>query len=362
MIKEKLLIADCLGKHDGKGMPFGHYITFFEQYYKILKDNFEISLGVTKEYQKHLNFCNKFFTIRFGLNYGDTYKKYNIFDKYISISKVIINIITVLNSNYNIILFQQIKNMFSLIPFALYLGKKRIFIIVYKDYFNSGGKIKRLLKRLLYVLAKRKIKGLIVGMEELGKIYNHNYLVMPDYIFTSKYIDESTASIKYDIAVLGIITNAKQIIDVVMSFYKTKYQVIIAGKFKDNEQYKKVCQFNSDNITIVNDYISRKRYFNIIQSTKYVALPYDPIEYKLNSSGVFYDAIYHLRPLITSDTVFFKRVKENKIGYVYKNSIRESKEILEDTKIYREYVNNTKEYVKSINKDNKNKLIKFLSS
>jgi len=359
MIKEKLLIADCLGKHDGEGKLFGHYFTVFEQYYQILKDNFEISLGVTKDYQEHINFTDSFFTIRFGQNYGKTYKG---LEKYFLLLKEIINVLTVLNSNYSIILFQQTNFMFSLIPLVFYFGKKKIFFIVYKDYLNSGGKIKRQLKYFLYNLTKKKIKGFIVGMEEVGKIYNHNCLVMPDYIFNSRLINDSAVPIKYDIAVLGIITNAKQIIDVVMSFYKTKYQVIIAGKFKDNEQYKKVCQFNSDNITIVNDYISRKRYFNIIQSTKYVALPYDPIEYKLNSSGVFYDAIYHLRPLITSDTVFFKRVKENKIGYVYKNSIRESKEILEDTKIYREYVNNTKEYVKSINKDNKNKLIKFLSS
>ena len=360
MIKEKLLIADCLGKHDGKGVPFGHYIMFFEQYYQILKDNFEISLGVTKEYQKHLNFCDKFFTIRFGLNYGNTYKKYNIFDKYISILKGIINIITVLNSNYNIIIFQQIKNMFSLIPFALYLGKKRIFIIVYKDYLNSGGKIKRLLKRLLYVLAKRKIEGLIVGMEELGKIYNHNYLAIPDYLYINKSIVNPDMSIKYDIAVLGIINISKQVIDIVSSFYKTKYKIIIAGKFKNEEQYKKVCQFNADNIIIINDYISREKYNDILQSTKFVALPYNPTTYKLNSSGVFYDAIYHFKPVIASNTEFFKRVEKNKIGYVYKHSIRESKIILENAKIYQEYVNNIKKYVQNINRDNKKNLIKFL--
>ena len=91
-----------------------------------------------------------------------------------------------------------------------------------------------------------------------------------------------------------------------------------------------------------------------------MALPYDPKAYTLNSSGVFYDAIYHLKPVITSNTEFFKRVQENNLGYVYINSISESINILDDTKIYENYVNNIKNYVEKINKDNKNKLIEFL--
>lgn len=356
-MKEKLLIADCLGKHDGKGNLFGHYLTTFEQYYQLLKNDFEISLGVTKEYKRKISFCDNFFIIKFSQNYSKTLNK---IDKYIFLLKEIINIVTVLNSKYNIIILQQTNFMFFLIPLVFYFGKKKIFFIVYKDYLNSGGKIKQQLKYLLYNLTKKKIKGLIVGMEEVGKIFNHNYLVMPDYIFNSKFINHSAMPIKYDIAVVGIITSSKQVIDVVSSFYKTKYKIIIAGKFKDNEQYKKVCQFNADNITIINDYISREEYYNILKSTKFVALPYNPAAYKLNSSGIFYDAIYHLKPVIASNTVFFKRVKQNKLGYVYSNSISESINILDDSKIYQEYVNNIKEYLKKINKDIKNKLVKFL--
>jgi len=356
-MKEKLLIADCLGKHDGKGKLYGHYLTVFEQYYQILKNNFEVTLGVTKDYQEHINFTDNFFTIRFGQNYSRIYKG---LEKYFLLLKEIINVITVLNSNHSIILFQQTNFMFSLIPLVSYFGKKKIFFIVYKDYLNSGGKIKQQLKYLLYNLTKKKIKGLIVGMKEVGKIYNHNYLVMPDYIFNSKFINHSAMPIKYDIAVVGIITGSKQVVDVVSNFYKTKHKVIIAGKFKDNEEYRKVSKFKANNITIINDYISRKRYNYILQSTKFVALPYNPKTYTLNSSGVFYDAIYHLKPVITSNTEFFKRVKKNKIGYVYKKSIKESKEILDDKRIYQEYVNNIKEYVKNINRDNTNKLIKFL--
>ncbi len=356
-MKEKVLIADCLGKHNGKGKLFGHYLTVFEQYYQILKDDFQVSLGVTKEYKRKINFCDSFFTIKFGQDYSKTY---NRLDKYFSLVKEMLNVIIVLNSKYDIIIFQQTNFIFSLIPLIFYFGKKKIFFIVYKDYLNSGGKIKRAIKQFIYIIAKKKIKGLIVGIEKLGKIYNLNYLVMPDYIFNIKFKDNSAVLIKYDIAIVGIITSSKQVIDVVSSFYKSKYRIIIAGKFKDNGQYKKVCQFNSDNITIINDYISREKYNDILQSTKFVALPYDPAIYKLNSSGVFYDAIYHLKPVIVSNTVFFKRVKENNLGYVYKNSIRESTHILDNLKIYSDYVKNIKDYVKKINKDNKGRLIEFL--
>ena len=97
-----------------------------------------------------------------------------------------------------------------------------------------------------------------------------------------------------------------------------------------------------------------------MQSTKFVAFPYNPMVYKLNSSGVFYDAIYHLKPVITSNTEFFKRVRENNLGYVYINSISESMNILDDANIYKDYVNNIKNYVENLNKDIKHKLIKFL--
>lgn len=356
-MKEELLIADCLGKHDGKGNPFGHYLKAFEQYYQLLKNDFEVSLGITKEYKRKISFCDSFFIIRFGQNYGKTC---NRLDKYSSLLKEIINVIMVLNSKYSIVIFQQTNFIFSLIPLMFYLGKKKIFFIIYKDYLNSGGMIKRLLKRFIYSAAKRKIKGLIVGMEEVGKIYNHNYLVMPDYIFNSKFISHSAMPIKYDIAVVGIINSSKNVIDVVSSFYKTKYRIIIAGKFKDNEQYKKACQFNSENITIINEYINKEKYSDILESTKYVALPYDPLIYTLNSSGVFYDAIYHFKPLIASNTKFFERVRANTLGYVYVNSINESINILDDSKIYKNYVDNIKNYVKKINRNNKNKLIDFL--
>ena len=356
-MKEKLLIADCLGKHDGKGKLFGHYLTVFEQYYQILKDDFQVSLGVTKEYKRKINFCDNFFTIRFGQDYSKTY---NRVDKYFSLAKEMLNVIMVLNSKYSIIIFQQTNFMFSLIPLVFYFGKKKIFFIVYKDYLSSGGKIKRQLKYFLYNLTKKKIKGLIVGMEEVGKIYNHNYLVMPDYLFNSRLINDSAVPIKYDIAVIGIITISKQVFDVVSSFYNTKYKIIIAGKFKDNEQCRKVPKFNSNNITITNEYLSREKYRDILQSTKFIALPYDPKAYTLNSSGVFYDAIYHLKPVITSNTKFFKRVRENNLGYVYTNSISESINMLDDEKIYKHYINNIKKYVKNINRDSTNKLIKFL--
>ena len=161
-MKEKLLIADCLGKHDGKGNLFGHYLTTFEQYYQLLKNDFEISLGVTKEYKRKISFCDNFFIIKFSQNYSKTLNK---IDKYIFLLKEIINIVTVLNSKYNIIILQQTNFMFFLIPLVFYFGKKKIFFIVYKDYLNSGGKIKQQLKYLLYNLTKKKIKGLIVGME-----------------------------------------------------------------------------------------------------------------------------------------------------------------------------------------------------
>ncbi len=356
-MKEKLLIADCLRKYDDKGNPFGHYITVFEQYYQILQDDFEVSLGVTKEYKKKINFCDRFFTIRFGINYSKTY---NRLDKYFSLVKEMLNVIMVLNSKYNIIIFQQTNFIFSLNPLIFYFGKKKIFFIIYKDYLNSSGKIKRLLKRLIYGLAKKKIRGLILGIEKLSNIYKHNYLILPDYVFTNKYYNSNNIPIMYDIAILGIITNSKNIYDVLSSFYNTKYKIIIAGIFKDNEQYKKVYKFKADNITIINDYLSRERYDDILQSTKFVALPYNPTIYKLSSSGVFYEAIYHFKPVITSNTEFFKRVEENKIGYVYKHSIKEYIHILNNSKIYNDYVRNIKNYVKKINKDNKDRLISLL--
>jgi len=357
-MKEKLLIADCVGNHY-KGKISGHYKKTFEQYYKILKNDFDVSLGVTKEYKRKIHFCNNFYNIRFGRDYSKTFNN-NKIGRYLSLVKEIINVIMVLNSKYDIVIFQQRNFLFSLIPLIFYFGKKKIFFIVYKDYLNLGRKIKRVIKKFIYALAKKKIKGLIVGIKELGKIYNHNYLAMPDYLFNKEIADNPYMPIKYDIAIVGIITNSKNVLDVVSSFYKTKYKVVIAGKFMDDEQYRKISQFSAKNIKIINDYINSEMYNDILSSTKFVALPYDPKAYPLNSSGVFYDAIYHIKPLITSNTKFFKRVEENNLGYVYKNSIKDSIHILDNLEIYSDYTRNIKDYIKKTNKDIKNKLINFL--
>lgn len=191
-----------------------------------------------------------------------------------------------------------------------------IYLIEYKDERHNR------LNKILYNLAKKKIKGIICPNDVVGKAYDLHYITVPDYIVPERKIRDEQIEYKYDFGMVGIMSLGKDIDDVIQSFVNTKYKVIIAGYFNDLQRYESFEKRCTPNITIINKYLTDEEYNDILKSTKYMLLPYNK-KYSAASSGVIFDILFNGRPLITRDFMNFYFVKEYGVGTFYRESIAE---------------------------------------
>lgn len=212
----------------------------------------------------------------------------------------------------------------------------------------------------LFNLAKKKIKGVICPNEDVGKCFGLPYVVVPDYIYDKDRYPVSSQSPNYDFGMFGIMSNGKDIDDVIRTFSKKKHKVLIAGCFIDQDRYKKFIDAKSDNVTIINRYLSDDEYHEFIGNVKYVLLPYNE-NYKNASSGVIFDALFHHKPIITRRLANFLMVEEKNIGWLYDASLSElNSDKLLDKNIYDDIVRNIEKYL-TTNRQAEDKLMEFLS-
>ena len=132
-----------------------------------------------------------------------------------------------------------------------------------------------------------------------------------------------------------------------------------------NRSYRRFFQNHVIETSLLEDliykYLPENEYHNLIKECKYIVLPYKRDD-RFGSSGVFYDAVFHIKPLIVRSTPFFKKVvKDNDIGYVYNNSLEEVVEKLYNNKKYEKLMDNLVEYMNKNHRKNLKNLAKFFS-
>lgn len=355
---KKLVIADIIGKYDKiTGQPFGHYLNFFEQYSELLGKDYEVIVTASHRYKEFLSNKTNFIPLNFEIEYKLTRSKIR---RLFNTTKQILNLVRVLSIKSDILLLQSPDSLLPLLPLAFFFGKKKIYIVFYKDLLQDGSALKRKAKKFLFSLYRKKISGVISGIEKVAKSYKLPYIVLPDYLKLNTAKNVKNSNMKYDVAVLGINSRSKDLIDVVNSFRNTNYKVIIAGKFVDQSFFEEVKSLATENIQIVNEYIDRKKYQEILSNSRFIALPYKPDVYKLQSSGIFYEAIYNSKPVICSDTSFFKIVREKNLGFVYTKTIAESLKIINNKDYYKEITSNIEKFTTEILIESTSKLLRFL--
>ena len=111
------------------------------------------------------------------------------------------------------------------------------------------------------------------------------------------------------------------------------------------------------NVEIYNKYLTEDEYFYFLTNSKYIILPYKSEETR--SSGIFYEALFNLKPLIVSNYSFFEKVKELNIGYQYIDTPRELFDRLDDDNHYNIMRKHIFEYITSCQKDVNKRIIEF---
>lgn len=347
-----ILIADCLSVVNNKGSPVGHYIYFNKDMYRVLKEQFKVVVACSAEYSHHIE--GKTLLINPSITVSSKKFYRHFVSRYILFSKVI----KVLKSGYKNIIIQQ-----AFLPIVL-IGllftrthDKKVYIFIYSDILNGRG-FKKRIYRLIYKLAYNKISGIITTMPELAYIYQKKSLIISDY-FNRKIKDKSKIY-TYDIGVLGLINKWKDVEAVVAAFMGTKFKVLIAGFFSSNERYTKLSETikSCKNITLINKYLEENEYEKLLMSSKYILLPYNNVNYR--SSGVFFEALYGLKPLIVSSAPpFFKAVNDKGLGYQYSKSPIELFDKLNDNRTYDLIVENIKNFLEEKDKREKERILSF---
>lgn len=350
---KSILIADCMSSVNDSGIPYGHFIHFNNDMYNVLKNNFNVSIACSKQYSNHCK--GNFFIIEPSIISNSKNKFYiHIVSRIILFKKAI----KVLKSKYEIIIFQQ--GFLPIILLALLFSNiknKYIYIYIYSDIF-SGNYLKKIIYRIIYLSAKKKINGIITTMHNLSKIYQLKSLTISDYFHRD--ITHSNNNNLYDVAMLGLINKWKDVESVIKSFKDTSFNILIAGEFSSSDRYNAVVNSisNNKNITIINKYLSTEEYEKYLLATRFIILPY--VNSNFRSSGVFYEALYKLKPLIVSSPPpFFKLVNEYKIGLQYITSPSELIDKLNDQVLYNSMVNNIKTFLANKTHNEKEKIINF---
>ena len=157
----------------------------------------------------------------------------------------------------------------------------------------------------------------------------------------------------------GYMGPGKNVESVINAFKDVDKKVIIAGSFSDKNRFEKCLSMKSDNIEIINKYLSDEEYIEYLKATKCIMLPYNDI-YNTHTSGVALDAVFDYKPVIASDVSAFSFIREFGLGIIYNNNcIKQAIEKMESG--YDMYLSNIKEYLKYHEKL-KRKFVDYLDS
>jgi len=357
--KPSLTLADCQCMYDSGGQPFGHYIKSLRQWGEALGENYDVHFAVSQRYAESLNVQRRAYILPWSLLHDASLSRWN---RFVAVLKEFRNVLSVLRYERNLVVFQS--NSFMLIPLALMLSRSkcRVFITIYGDHLHRGRRWKVLLKTLAWLIERRRVCGLITGVDGLDHVYGVPCLVLPDYfpdVQDAPQGDrENDNETRYDVVVLGINKRSKDLVDIVRSFEHTQYRVLIAGRFSDATQLQELEALRPHHVEIVNKYLSRDEYAQVLHSTRFVALPY--VMDEMQSSGVFYEALYASKPVLCRRTPFLNRVTLAGLGIVYESSMSEVLPLLDDETQYQRWLANVKAYVATIGRDAQSRLVSFL--
>jgi glycosyltransferase involved in cell wall biosynthesis len=329
---KKVLIADITTlTYEDK--LFGHFAKVANQYCQILSKEFDVQIAGGKTYKNYFR-DYQLYQLPFFIKKNENAS--GIAGRIKRKWKEFFNAWKCLHSNSDIIIFQCLNE--TPVYLALLFGcNKKVYMIQYQRGLDCKG------KKVLYDRIKNRISGTIVSSDIVGKYYDITYIVLPDYFPPVQISSVQDENLIYDITILGTANTWKDYVGAVKYFRNSRWKMLIAGKFTDESMYNAIMQLKTDNITVINKYLTDIEYQNCLNCSKYIMLPYKE-EYKDKSSGVLLEAIYAGKPVIVPDISTFDIVNKNKLGIVYKNlsDLKINMKKLQDE--YEDYKKNVQAY------------------
>lgn len=231
----------------------------------------------------------------------------------------------------------------AILGIALFAKKKsNIYVIAY----NTDAVVSPI-KKLIYKLAKQKIKGLLCPHEHVANAYRIPYCIITDYIYVKKEIVPITTfeNKKYDIAILGRIRSGKGVVDAAQYLAKTSLKILIAGSGDKQmiERLYEICK-QCTNIELCIEYLSEEKYKEYIRSARFCLLNYHGT-YEDRSSGVVLDIIFNGTPILGRRCNALDFIEKENLGYLFDNIKKLDNSIINNQKLYRSFLQSIDNYI-----------------
>lgn len=350
--KKRLILSD-LFSFNNEGVKTGHYFALARNYQKIFKDIFDVKIAGGYIYK------TGFSDEELILLPHESYKNDNT-RKHLTVIMRNCRSLMQQTTSDDIIIMQQAKPATCILALALLSKKKRNIILI--EYDTSG--LSSSVKRVIYNMARRNIRGVICPSEIIGKAFKLPYCVVPDYIF-DKEIDLLKSvkfrDKKYDIAMVGRIEPEKGIVEAAEYLAGKPCKILIAGKANEQTIDKLKSIGNSvDNIDLKLGFVSNEDYQLYISISKFVMLNYQGA-YTNRSSGVVLDSIFNGTPVVGRRCMASQFVEDENMGRLFDDIHDFDISIVNDEIRYRTYIENIEQYLQK-HKKFVGKIIDFLQN
>lgn len=356
----KVFMIEYQGRCDEQGKAVGHAPKVLKDYYHFIKDTCDVKIlapktilmeltkeesagakvlperivmkGKTPLFEKIGNKWNMFSNIRKALRYADS-----------NASK----------DGETILWFFNVEFYLMLYLFLHRKCKQKIVCTLFLDGYHvsdkeredkeklnaSGKKLGRKaklvasVKQWIFEQAQKKMM-LIISTGKEFRFKNCPCVFLPDYYDKVELYEplreKYSAEEKKDVAVcLGTMGNGKQLEEMVEAFARINYPLKVVGRFYDEERVRNLRKMAEGyDITVENRFLSLEEYLNLLAEAKYTILPYAPVNYSRQTSGVMQEAIF-----LNTVPVTYREILEGNgiLGVGFETWDKLTKEMLEES-------------------------------
>ncbi|MDO4931777.1 MAG: hypothetical protein Q4E63_03865 [Prevotellaceae bacterium] len=303
----KLLVISDIRSNSVNGVSTGHYVPVARMYAKLFAGIVNVKVAGGTVYANYFS-DTELLSLPYSVSHTSLLGRLNILK----------NCRALFGYNKgNIIVMQHSAVVTALIGiFLFYHGNSNLYMILY----NNEAK-RSFISRCFFGLVKTKISGIICPNDDIGRLYNLPYCVVPDYIYVGDSNKQPLLAFEdktYDFCIVGRIAPGKGVVECARKLVGSHYKILIAGKpeneILENALYE-VCR-KADNITLRFGYVSDEDYSSYLSQSRYTILNYQG-EYSKRSSGVVYDTIFAGVPVIGCRCSALQFVEDEHIGYLY---------------------------------------------
>ena len=287
---KKIILAEYQGRQDINGKAVGHGPKVLGDYAGLIKDEYELTIlaprCILKAASSDGRRGSKVLPHSIVMKSGNS-----LFEKIFNKIKMFANINIVLKSDAAETVWFFNTEFYLMLYLALFGNKnKNIICTLFMENFGSG--LRGALKQRIFEAAQKRM-SLIISTGPGFCFKNVPYVFIPDYYCDEEeYAPYRKAVRKRQAVCLGTMGAEKQLEELVESFKRIGYPLVIAGRFYDKERLLRLNESAADNITIRDEYLSREEYLTLLGESSFVVLPYSAAQYATQTSGVLQEAVF----------------------------------------------------------------------